>query len=369
MLRADAGTVRRLAAWVILTASAATPLAPQATDEACAAVTGVTPSCGWQRPEDMEPLPGGRLLLISEYGALNGGVPGRLSTLRAGDGVRAVLYPAATPAPPATPGWGDPACTTAPGAEFSPHGIHHSAIGGAERVLVVNHGGREAVELFELGVADDGGAAALTWRGCVEVPAGTWINDVVGLPGGALAVTNMVARGTAEETLFEAERSRAATGEVRAWSPGDGWRIVPGTAGGLPNGLEVSADGTTLLVNYYFGDAVAAVERASGKVLWRAGVPAPDNSSWAADGRLLVASHRAPLAAVMACGKAAAEYCLLPYQVVALDPASGAAATVLTGGEAPPFGAATVAVEFDGRLYLGAYTGTRMAHVPAPAAP
>lgn len=179
----------------------------------------------------------------------------------------------------------------------------------------------------------------------------------------------MVARGTAEEALFEAERSRAAIGEVHAWSPGSGWRIVPGTAGGLPNGLEVSADGTVLLVNYYFGDAVAAVERVSGKILWRADLPAPDNSSWAADGRLLVASHRAPLAAVMACGKAAAEYCLLPYQTVALDAVTGATSLVLAGGEAPPFGAATVAVEFAGGLYLGAYTGTRMAYVTAPAAP
>lgn len=331
----------------------------------CAPAGAVTPICGFQRPEDLEALPGGKLILVSEYGALSGARPGKLTVYRPADGAITPLFPTEASAPPASTGkpWGDPSCTAAPGAEFSPHGIHHSAIGGGDRVLVVNHGGREAVELFELELLDDDTNAKLIWRGCVPVPDGTWINDVVGLPGGGLAVTHMVERGTEEPTLIEVESSRADTGEVLEWMPAGGWRKLPGTAGGLPNGIEVAADARTLYINYYFGDAVAAIERASGRQLWRTELPAPDNSSWHSDGRLLIASHRESLEAIIACGKAeGASFCASDYQIVALDPNTGAPETLFEGGR-EAIGAVTVALPFADKLYFGSFVGTRMARV------
>lgn len=331
----------------------------------CTPADGYTPICNLQRPEDLEALPGGKLILISEYGALSGAKPGRLTAYRPADDARIPLFPAAgAPAKAGADAWGDPACPGPPGAEFSPHGIHHSNIGGTDRVLVVNHGGREAVEMFELAVSPDGSSASLTWRGCVVAPEKVWMNDVAGLPAGGFAVSHMVERGTAEEALLEAERTRADTGEVLEWSATGGWRRVPGTAGGLPNGIEVSDDGATLYVNYYFGDAVAAIDRASGRRLWQAEVPSPDNASWDIDGRLLVASHRKDLAAVIACGEdAAAPYCKLPFAIVALDAQTGAAVTLIEG-DGETMGAATVALPFGDALYLGAYVGGRMARIP-----
>ncbi len=331
----------------------------------CAPGQGYTPICGLQRPEDLEALPGGKLILVSEYGALSGALPGRLTAYRPLDDARTALYPAAdATAATATAGWGDPTCPGAPGPAFSPHGIHHSTVGGANRVLVVNHGGREAVELFELELAPDSASATLTWRGCVIAPDDVWLNDVAGLPDGGLAVSHMVKRGTGEEAFFEAERTHAATGEVLEWQTAGGWRRLPGTAGGLPNGVEVSADGATLYVNYYLGDAVAAFDRASGRELWRTAVPSPDNSSWSGDTRLLIASHRDDLHAIIACGKdPAALYCKLPFAIVALDAGTGAAETLLEG-DGETMGAVTVALPFDDQLYLGAFTGQRMARIP-----
>ncbi len=337
------------AAWLLLPPAQAQP--------DCAASGGVEPLCGWQRPEDLEVLPGGRLLLVSEYGGLDGAMSGRLATLAAGSGTRTVLYPGGA----SGDGWGDPACGPEPAARFAPHGIHVDDSDGVLRVLAVNHGLRESVELFELAV-DDVGAARLTWRGCVEAPADTWLNDVVGLPGGGFAVSHMVQRGTAEAALEAAEQSQAATGDVRTWAPSAGWSAQAGSAGALPNGLEISADHAILYVNYYFGDRVVALERASGRRLWETAVPAPDNSAWSADGRLLVTSHDEPLSAVMACS---GDYCGLRYGILALDAATGRAERIAEGGGAP-FGAATVAVEFDGHLYLGSYTGTRMARMALP---
>lgn len=338
----------------------ALPVAGVADDADCSARDGYTPVCGFQRPEDIEILPGDTLL-VSEYGGLAGAHTGKLSLYVPSAGTRRALYPGPT-ARDGEPDWGAPDCPGPPGAELDPHGIHHGPSGGDRRVLVVNHRGREAVELFELVDAADAATTRLVWRGCVPAPPDVWMNDVVGLPGGGFAVSHMVARGTGGEALFAAERARNDIGYVLTWDPQAGWQKLPGSDGALPNGLEISADARVLYVNEYFGDRVVALERASGERLWTTAVDAPDNSSWGADGRLLVASHHADLAAVMACDHEPLTLCTLPFSIVAIDPANGNRVTVAEGGGAgAPMGAATVAVEHGGKLWLGSYVGDRMA--------
>lgn len=324
----------------------------------------VTPICGFHHPEDLEVMPGERLILVSEYGSLDGSKPGALSSYRPDDGYIETLYPSSgqsKPSPAEQPAvWGDPACPGPPTEAFDPHGIHHSVDSGAARLLVVNHGGRESIEMFEVKLADDGRSADLYWRGCVVAPVGAWLNDVVGLPDRGLVATHMMARGTTSEALGLAARSNSPTGYALEWQPGSGWRQLPGTEGTLNNGIEVSADGTVLYINYYLGDEVVAVERQSGTRLWQASVPQPDNLSWAPDSRLLVASHQEDLDAVIHCSEHEAPVCPIRYAVVSIDSATGTQSTVITGGGAV-FGGATVAVQIDQFIYLGSFTGNRMA--------
>lgn len=349
-----------LACSLVCCAMLVLPAACAADGADCSARDGFTPICGFQRPEDIEVLPG-NTLLVSEYGGLAGAHTGVLSLYSPTDGTRRALYPGPT-ASDGVPDWGAPDCPGPPGAELDPHGIHHGPGGGEGRVLVVNHRGREAVELFELVAAAEPAATRLVWRGCVPAPAEVWMNDVVGLPGGGFAVSHMVTRGTGGAALFDAERARNDSGYVLTWDAATGWRKLPGSDGALPNGLEISADGSVLYVNEYFGDRVVALERASGERLWTTAVDAPDNSSWGLDGRLLVASHHADLAAVMACDHEPLTLCTLPFSIVAIDPANGNRVTVVEGGgPGAPMGAATVAAEFGGKLWLGSYVGDRMA--------
>jgi len=327
--------------------------------DVCEPANGFTPICGLHHPEDLEAMPGGKLIVVSEYGSLSGAKAGRISSYRLEDGAIENLYPdTAAPVPGGAPVWGDPACPGPP-VGFDPHGIHHSDGGDPSRLLVVNHGGRESIELFEISFSEENSRMALTWRGCVVAPAGVWLNDVVGLPGGALAVTNMTARDTDTAGFKALEQSRAVSGYALEWQPDSGWRELPGTAGSLPNGIEVSADGRTLYINYYLGGQVAAVERASGRRPWLAEVAGPDNSSWAPDGRLLVASHASTLDEVLHCAESTEDFCPIPYTIVALDPATGAAAPLFSGGGAP-FGGATVALQIGRRVYLGSFAGERM---------
>ena len=47
----------------------------------CEAVGDKTPLCGWQRPEDMELLPDGKTLIVSQMEVGHGRIPGALALL------------------------------------------------------------------------------------------------------------------------------------------------------------------------------------------------------------------------------------------------------------------------------------------------
>jgi hypothetical protein len=57
--------------------------------------------------------------------------------------------------------------------------------------------------------------------------------------------------------------------------------------------------------------------------------------------------------------------CPLAFEIVALDPANLTRETVLAH-EGPPLGAATVAVDVDGALYIGSFKGDRLVRFPLP---
>lgn len=341
----------------LLCASAALHAGSASAADDCAAANGFTPLCGFQHPEDIEVLADGKLLVVSEYGNLVGSMTGRLTAVVPADGSRRTLYP--VDGADGTADWGAADCPGAPGAQFDPHGIHHGPTSNG-RLYVVNHAGRESVEIFEVVDGDDAAAMKLNWRGCVIAPGGIWMNDVVGLPDGGFIASHMVQKGVSAESLYESERRREDIGHVMRWSPGDGWRKVTNSDGALPNGVEISDDAATLYVNEYFGDRTFALDLASGKRLWTTPVDAPDNLAWGSDGQLLIASHHEDLKAVQAC-EHEQPYCQLRFSIVAVDPANGNRLTVVEGGGAPPFGAATVAAEVGDTMYLGSYTGDRMA--------
>jgi outer membrane protein assembly factor BamB len=336
----------------------------------CSARGGVTPFCGFKRPEDIEPIANGARLLLSEYGSLAGTREGRLVIFDPDTTSRTVIYPLSTSGGE-TPvaGWGDDKCPGPPGPGFSPHGIHVSDLGGANRVLVVNHTGREAVEFFEVLNADQPLKLGLAWRGCVIAPDNIWMNDVASIGDNAFVASHMVTRAAGEEALFAAEAQQSDTGWVMSWSTAAGWNKVEGSDGGLPNGVEVSPAGDIVYINEYFGDKVTAVEIASGKRLWSAVVTGPDNSSWSSDGLLLVASHQQDLKHVLECNEHIDTVCNLRYKIVAIRVQDGATVDLFSGGGGDPMGGVTVATEHDGNLYFGSFAGDRMARIKRPATP
>jgi len=155
------------------------------------------------------------------------------------------------------------------------------------------------------------------------------------------------------------------TGWVIEWRPGRGFAEIPGSRAAMPNGIEKSPDERYLYLNAYLGNEVRRIDVTTGEVLASADVPGPDNSTWSADGRLLVASHHGGIRQTLACQSLETGTCALAFSIQALDP-EDLTATVLLEGEALPTGAVSVALEVDGQLWLGTFAGDRVARFPLP---
>lgn len=326
----------------------------------CEAGSGLEPVCGFSNPEDIAHHHPTGELLISEFGAMDGSAPGRLVAYRPGAEAPRALFPAADAVVEPAAGWGDPACPGPPDT-LSPHGIDlEQREDGSWQLLVVNHGDRESVEFFQVTAAN--GGARLHWRGCTPVPRPEFLNDVVGDGAGGFWATHMYPRDAEFASVLKAMLG-TDVGHVVRWRPGSGFSVVPGSAGRMPNGIERSADGRELYVNLYLGSEVIRLDRSSGQVLARAEVPSPDNSTWAEDGRLLVASHDDDLLEFGACGDLEAGACGFRFRILALDPET-LETEVLLEHRGAPMGGVTVAREVNGHLWLGTFAGDRIARYP-----
>jgi len=347
-----------LAALVLACARPREPIA------SCEPVGDARPVCRFHNPEDLALLERAHALVVSQLGSLDGSKPGSLVFFDLATEAVTPAFPLASAAAAAArPGWGDPACPGPPGLAFDPHGIDLALRpDGARELLVVNHGGRESVELFE--VDDAPGAPALAWRGCALAPADALLNDVAALPDGGFVATKSLSR-THPNLGFLLALLRIPSGAVYEWQPGAGFRELPGTRGAFPNGIAVSRDGATLFVDEWLSDEVRKIDRRTGALLGRADIASPDNLNWSSDGHLLVASHNAPLLDILACGDLAHGQCPFYFSVVALEPQRMEPNSIYENG-GPPMGGGTSAVRVGDEIVIGSFAGDRLLRVTLP---
>lgn len=330
-------------------------------DYPCEPVGDRVPICGLQAPEDIELSPDRRFLILSQFGGITGGSNGSLALFDPVDDSHRILYPAEQPLS-TTKQWGSEDCPGEPGAGISPHGIHLSQrADGRWQLLVVNHGGRESVEFFEWQAKP----YRLNWRGCVVLPEGSFLNDVVATPDGGFLVTQMFPKGNILAMLRSF--AGAEKGHVWRWRSDKGVDIQPGSVGAFPNGIQISADGNTIFLNLYANHLVRKIDRASGEHLGEAAVTQPDNSAWLPDGRLLVASHPQDTFIPELCRDVHSGACGARFLLVAINTDTMKAETLFEQKGAP-MGAGTVAVEWGDHWYIGSYAGNRLLKVPRPVA-
>ncbi|HEY0438179.1 MAG TPA: hypothetical protein VGC92_16175, partial [Phenylobacterium sp.] len=222
--------------------AAAQPAPPSGGD--CAPGARLKFICGLKSPEDLVQVPGTDWIIVSGLGdAANPATPTDTG------GELALIDPAArtgrklafTGGAPRAP-YGD--CAAAPDpARLLTHGLNILPAGrGKARLFVVGHGGREAIEVFE--VASGKGPPNLTWIGCVKPPADAFDNSVVALKDGRVVFTDFLHKPSTFRDLL----SGKVTGAVYVWTPGGTARKLPGTDLPGANGVEASADGRYVFV-------------------------------------------------------------------------------------------------------------------------
>lgn len=336
--------------------------------------------CDLRNPEDLALLPGRAWIVVSQMARLDADPeadaeadpasarPGDLLAIRLADGARRRLFPPNAadpdtpwPPPPTEERWGDGACPGPPDpARFLPHGIDvGSDHRGRARLAVVNHGGREAVEIFEIGART---TPSLEWRGCVPMPAGMMMNDVAWHPAGGFVVTNfsppLEGRGLGTLwTGFEIMTGRE-TGSVLRWTPEAGLAEIGNSRGSAPNGVAVAPDGSEIFVAEWGAKSVFRLRFDGDGEPLRDAVAlehSPDNLSWTRDGRLLAAGQGGGMLKVLGCNEIEEGACGIDYGVYSIDPVSLEARRLYDGK-----GAASVALEVDDEVLVGSFVGDRI---------
>ncbi|MFT7244294.1 MAG: sugar lactone lactonase YvrE [Candidatus Azotimanducaceae bacterium] len=321
----------------------------------CDPAAGLTLNCGFENPEDLVIMPGGEKLLVSEMGEFMIHPPGALAMMDLASGAResiGINWQSEEQ-------WGEVDCPVPDTELFSPHGIDlMQREDQRQQLLVVNHGGRESVEFFEL--LNVSGTWSLQWHGCALPPGDPFINDVAGLNDGGFFVTHMWDKGTPFDMVAEKLLAGEKTGWVYEWQADTGFVVVPNSIEMMPNGIAVNADNSKIFVNIYMASKTIRIDRASGEVDGSFSVQQPDNITVDETGMLWVASHKHdPIN--QTCTEPGV--CLLPFEIVRADPET-LETEVMLSQDGAPMGYVTVALRVGDKIYMGSAHGDRIASYP-----
>lgn len=309
--------------------------------------------CGMANVEDMVLAPRGRWIIASSMTGPNQAV-GRLYLIDSRAKTFAPLSPDVSR--PAEPLYA--ACPGPPDlSKFAPHGLGLRTESGGGTLYVVNHGGREAIEVFRLTTQPEG--PQLHWIGCVLLPDHGSGNGVAPLPDGDFVASKFEEAG--DPKAFDKMANGEVTGAVYVWRRYKGWRKLPMSDMSGANGVEVSRDGRWILVNEWPLGKVLRFRRG------RRGEPRsvtagflPDNLRAApGGGSILVAGQAADMKTLLSCtGR-----CPHAWAVARLDPKTMKLTPVVAEPGTDAFSDATVALQVGDELWVGTYRGDRVAIV------
>jgi hypothetical protein len=337
-----------------------TGLQPTSAPGACAPEGELEYLCGTLKPEDLASIPGTDWLIASGF------APG--SGLKVVDTRRRRAVRWFTGAPDQV--LGDraryPDCATPPEpAAFNARGISYRATGrGRGDLHVINHGGRESVEVFTVDTRVAGEPPHLMWRGCLLLPEGDVGNSVATYGDGTVLVTVLTRPGTAiadfvlgRKTGYVLERPLGAAR----------FQVIAGTELEGNNGLETSPDGDGFYVVSFGTRQIVRFDRGTAGPSWAVTAPEfmPDNIHWHGN-RLLAAGM---VSDEPACGGrrqvidgvADPMTCPRGYIVALLDPRSREWSIVARGDRKPSFNGSSSARIVRDELWLGSYQADRLA--------
>jgi len=318
----------------------------------CAPSGGWNFVCGPSGVEDLVRIPGTQWILGSGMGGNKN--PGMLHLINATDKTWEIFYPGANPTNELDAGsYGS--CPGAPDPKtFVAHGIAiRDDLHGMSTVLSVNHG-REAVEVFKIDAT--GRKPAIRWVGCVPMAADVSLNSIAFLPGGGFVTTKFY--DPKAPGGFGAIMQRKITGGVLEWHAATGVKPIAGTELSGANGIVVSYDGKTIFVAAWGTQELVRFSLRNGTVgkdVVKVDF-SPDNLRWAPDGNILVAGQNpSPDSKSGVPG-------FKGWTVIKLDPETLKITPVAKDDGRSPLQNVSVAIDVDGTLWIGPFSGNRIAY-------
>ncbi len=299
--------------------------------------------CNQQAPEDLVAV-GPQWVVASAYAG-----PGGVALIKVADRTSFTAYPSTT-AKNALDQKTYPKCPGPPTkTPFFTHGVYVAPGNGpVYKLFVVGHGGREAIEVFQIDTRP--ATPVATWIGCAIAPDPIGLNSVRGLPDGGFITTNFLPRG-GTQAATQKMMAGEPNGELWEWHTKSGWRKVPGSEAAGANGVEMSRDGKTLYVAAWGSQSFFRLSRGMTPPK-RDEVPLGfrvDNIHFARDGSL------------WAVGQGEQN-----WKAVKIDPKTLAVHDVVTKPDTPAFNSGTAVLEVGDKLWVGSFRGNRIAIIPAP---
>ena len=260
-----------------------------------------------------------------------------------------------------------PGCSAPDFSKFSAVGPDVRNIGGQDKLYVANHGGRMAVEVFDISTA--GTSPALTWRGCIMSPSPTWfMDDVAIMSDGGFVVSSFF--DSTDAKFAEKLQTKTPTGNLGLWRPGRGWKTLSiGNTSGA-NGIALTSDEKTVFFSDYGGNAIVKMDLASGAMNRVQLDFLVDNLMWDTSGNYLIAGgQNTPVTKAFEClGSKTAGQCDIPFTVVALQPETMKVTNIFGPGKIGEIGAGTGGLQVGDKLWLTTFRSDRIAKIPYPLA-
>lgn len=328
----------------------------------CDAASGKS-ICGIQNPEDMDFLPGSEWIILSEmiseadpenpiYGsikALN------LSTL---DSISLFDQETKNWFVEKSTSLGDLSCPGKPDpTRFGGHGLDVRRLNdGTILLAAVNHGDREAVELFS--IDDSGNVPRATWRGCVPLDREIIHNDVAITASGELYISHFVASPHYISARLIKDLYQLYVGEdtgvIYHWTPAHGLTIVPNSEGSAPNGISISQDDRFLFVAEWGENKVYRLNVGDDEFTRdEVSLPvSPDNFSWADSGKLIATGQEGEQLTNVSCTQLRPTTCNISFGVYEVDPKTLAVSEVYKG-----IGAESVSLIDGQSVFIGTFAG------------
>lgn len=355
-------------AWLALAACAPLPGSAASSPDPCAAEGALSYVCGASKPEDLALVPGTGWIVASGFS------PGAGLKLIDARARSLETWFAARPEQLALDSRRFPDCDRPPDPSlFNARGISIREVRPGEGELyVVNHGGRESVEVFAIDYRQPASKPKLAWLGCLMFPAGYVGNSVATYGDGTVLVTILTRPSTTITDFVLGQK----TGMVMERAPGEPrFRALEGTELEGNNGLETSREDDGFYVVAFGTRRIVKFDRNdTSRPAWSVTAPEfmPDNIHWHGD-RLLAAGM---VRDEPACGGvrqivgavANGMTCHRGYVVALLDPRSRSWSVVAYAEPSASFNGVSSALIAGDRLWLGSYQADRLAfrRLPTP---